>query len=113
MPKSTGVPFFLGILFMGLSFALIWRIWWLALVCVALIVALIIIRSFDRDTDMTIPAHEVEQVESGARAGTSENLPTAGVLGGTVIAHSGPQSGTGGINGSTTSTSPAWAPMDR
>jgi cytochrome o ubiquinol oxidase subunit 1 len=102
-------------LFMGLGFALIWRIWWLALLCVALIVALIIIRSFDRDTDMTIPAHAVEQVESGARDETSVTMPTAGVRGGTVIAHSILQSGTGGISvsGSTTSTSPSWAPMDR
>jgi cytochrome o ubiquinol oxidase subunit 1 len=113
MPKNTGVPLFLGMLFMGLGFALIWRIWWLALLCVALIVALIIIRSFNRDTDMTIPAHTVEQVESGARDETSVAMPTAGVRGGTVIAHSILQSGTSDISGSTTSTSPSLAPMDR
>ena len=113
MPKNTGIPLFLGLLSMGLAFALVWRIWWLALLCLALMVALIIIRSFDRDTDTTIPAKEVERVERAARDGSSGSVPPAGVLGDAVIATSTARSGSGGIGGNTTSPRPSWAPRNR
>ncbi|MCL5979771.1 MAG: cbb3-type cytochrome c oxidase subunit I [Gammaproteobacteria bacterium] len=113
MPKNTGIPLFLGLLSMGLAFALVWRIWWLALLCLALMVALIIIRSFDRDTDTTIPAKEVERVERAARDGSSGSVPPAGVLGDAVIATSTVRSGSGGIGGNTTSPRPSWAPRNR
>ena len=113
MPKNTGIPLFLGILSMGLAFALVWRIWWLALLCLALMVALIIIRSFDRDTDTTIPAREVERVERAARDGSAGSAPSAGVLGDAVIATSSVRSESGGIGGNPASAHPAWAPMDR
>ncbi len=113
MPKNTGIPLFLGLLSMGLAFALVWRIWWLALLCLALMVALIIIRSFDRDTDTTIPAREVERAERAARDGSSGSVPPAGVLGDAVIATSTVRSGSGGIGGNTTSPRPSWAPRNR
>lgn len=113
MPKNTGIPLFLGILSMGLAFALVWRIWWLALLCLALMVALIIIRSFDRDTDTTIPAREVERVERAARDGSAGSAPSGGVLGDAVIATSSVRSESGGIGGNPAPAHPAWAPMDR
>jgi cytochrome o ubiquinol oxidase subunit 1 len=113
MPKNTGIPLFLGILSMGLAFALVWRIWWLALLCLALMVALIIIRSFDRDTETTIPAREVERVERAAQDGSAGSVPPAGVLGDAVIATSSVRSESGGIGGNPASAHPAWAPMDR
>ncbi|OFC36282.1 cbb3-type cytochrome c oxidase subunit I [Acidithiobacillus caldus] len=113
MPKNTGVPLFLGIFSMGLAFALVWRIWWLALLCLALIVALIIIRSFDRDTDTTIPAQEVDRVERAARDGVTENGPASDLLGDPVVATSSIRSESGGMGGKSSAAQPAWAPMDR
>ncbi|MGK9450975.1 cbb3-type cytochrome c oxidase subunit I [Acidithiobacillus caldus] len=113
MPKNTGVPLFLGIFSMGLAFALVWRIWWLALLCLALIVALIIIRSFDRDTDTTIPAQEVDRVERAARDGVTENAPASDLLGDPVVATSSIRSESGGMGGKSSAAQPAWAPMDR
>jgi len=113
MPKNTGVPLFLGIFSMGLAFALVWRIWWLALLCLALIVALIIIRSFDRDTDTTIPAQEVDRVERAARDEVTENGPASDLLGDPVVATSSIRSESGGMGGKSSAAQPAWAPMDR
>ncbi|HUW98254.1 MAG TPA: cbb3-type cytochrome c oxidase subunit I [Acidiferrobacter sp.] len=63
MPKNTSVPLWLGLLSLGLAFALVWRIWWLAAVCSIGVLALVVIRAFNSDTDYTIPAAEVEKME--------------------------------------------------
>ncbi len=67
MPRNTAVPLWLGALSFGLAFGLVWRIWWLVEVCSAAILALIVIRSFDHDTDYTIPAKDVERMERAIR----------------------------------------------
>lgn len=64
MPKNTPVPLFLGALGFLFGFAMIWRIWWLAGASLVLMILLIIIRSFARDTDYVIPAAEVERMEA-------------------------------------------------
>ena len=83
MPKNTGIPLILGALTFLLGFGLTWRMWWLCALSLALIIVLVIIRSFDSDTGYTIPADEVERMERGRheRARAVE-LPQAGVLGG-------------------------------
>ncbi|MHB1531338.1 cbb3-type cytochrome c oxidase subunit I [Acidithiobacillus sp.] len=129
MPKNTGVPLILGILSLGLAFALTWRIWWLALLCLLLIVALIIIRSFDKDTDYTIPADEVKRMENSARDGIGMGVPT-GVLG-DAFAATAVEPGAGAVtpsakvnaveigdkngagSGAISVPHPSWAPRDR
>ena len=63
MPKNTSIPLWIGLLSLGLGFGLVWRIWWLALACSIGILALIVIRSFDNDTNYTILASDVEKME--------------------------------------------------
>lgn len=64
MPNSTGVPVILGALSFVLSFALVWRIWWLAAVSLAAIILLVIIRSFDKNEGYTISAAKVAEYEA-------------------------------------------------
>lgn len=129
MPKNTGVPLILGILSLGLAFALTWRIWWLALLCLLLIVALIIIRSFAKDTDYTIPADEVKRMENSARDGIGMGVPTGAL--GDAFAATAVEPGAGAVtpsakvneveiggkngagSGATSVPHPSWAPRDR
>ncbi len=82
MPRNTALPLGLGLLSFGLGFGLVWRIWWLASVCAAMIVVLIVIRSFDNDTDYTIPAQDVERMERDIHDVPSGRPVTGDVAGG-------------------------------
>ena len=82
MPRNTAIPLWLGLLSFGLAFGLVWRIWWLAEVCTAAVIALIVIRSFDQDTDYTIAARDIERMERAIRDVPSGRPATGDVLGG-------------------------------
>jgi cytochrome o ubiquinol oxidase subunit 1 len=64
MPKNTGVGFINGILAFVFGFAMIWYIWWLAIACALAMLAALIIRAADDDTEFTLPAAEVERIEN-------------------------------------------------
>jgi cytochrome o ubiquinol oxidase subunit 1 len=66
LPKNTGIGFFiaLGAFFVG--FGVIWHIWWLALVGLIGIIALVIYRSNQPDTERIITAQEVAKLEGKA-----------------------------------------------
>jgi cytochrome o ubiquinol oxidase subunit 1 len=64
MPKNTGVGVYVGAFGFAFGFALIWHIWWLVAVGLAGMAILIIVRSFDNDTDYYVPAAEVERIET-------------------------------------------------
>ncbi len=72
MPCKTAIPLGLGALGFGLAFALVWRIWWLALLCSGAIVALIVIRAFMTGTSYTIPARDVEKMEHDRKRGAAK-----------------------------------------
>ena len=82
MPRNTATPLWLGLLSFGLAFGLVWRIWWLAEVCTAAIIALIVIRSFDHDTDYTIAAKDIERMERAIRDIPSGRPVADDVIGG-------------------------------
>lgn len=63
MPRNTPAGLVLGALTFVGGFAMIWHIWWLALVSLAAMAATLVVRSFNRDTEYTIPAAEVERIE--------------------------------------------------
>ncbi len=46
------------------GFALIWYIWWLAILAALGILFTVIARSIDDDTHYTIPAAEIERIEN-------------------------------------------------
>jgi cytochrome o ubiquinol oxidase subunit I len=86
MPKNTAVPLLIGALSLFFGFAMIWRIWWLAGLSLLAIIVVIIIRSFDKDTDYIIPAADIERMEAeilnrGA-AGEASDAPIGGGAGG-------------------------------
>ncbi len=46
------------------GFAMVWHMWWLAILGVLLIVLTLILRSSDDDTEYLLPASEVEKIET-------------------------------------------------
>lgn len=63
MPRSTAVGFVMGIFAFIFSFAMVWHIWWLAIVGLFGAIVSLIIRSFDYDTDYYVKASDVEATE--------------------------------------------------
>ena len=61
MPASTPIGMIICIAAIALGFSLVWYIWWLAAVSFALIPIAFIIRSFNLDTEIIIPAAEVRK----------------------------------------------------
>jgi cytochrome o ubiquinol oxidase subunit 1 len=63
MPKNTPVGLFIAIATFVFGFAVVWHITWLALVGALLVVALIIQRTLDDDTEYLLSAATVRQME--------------------------------------------------
>ena len=63
MPGNTWAGFVNGVLAFLFGFAMVWHIWWLAVLCSLGMLATIIVRTADDDTDYTVPAEEVERIE--------------------------------------------------
>lgn len=64
VPKNSAVPMVLGALAFGLGFGLVWRIWWMAGASLIGILLVTISRSFYNDTDYTIPAARVREIDN-------------------------------------------------
>jgi cytochrome o ubiquinol oxidase subunit 1 len=73
LPRNSGMGLAIAG-FAGLvGFGLIWHIWWLAIVAFIGIVAAIIIRSMDENTEYVIPAAEVLRIETARRQRMTES----------------------------------------
>ena len=82
LPINTPVPMLIGICTAGFGFAMVWRIWWLAVLSLVGIFALVIIRSFGGGTGTTIRADDVRRMEDLAmraprRQETGQLIPGA------------------------------------
>ena len=64
MPKNTYKGLIIGVLTFLCGFALIWYIWWLAVLSALGIIVTVIARACDDDTEYIIPASEVERIEN-------------------------------------------------
>ncbi len=64
MPKNTPMGLYIGALSFVLGFALIWYMFWLALLSALGIVACMIARLFEKHTDYFVSAKEVEELET-------------------------------------------------
>lgn len=64
MPKNTGAGVIIGVLSIAFGFAMIWYIWWLAIVSFLGIIGTWIMHSFNDDVEYEIPAEEVERLEN-------------------------------------------------
>jgi cytochrome o ubiquinol oxidase subunit 1 len=64
LPKNTG----LGLVIAGFAFlagfGLIWHMWWLAIIGFIGIIATLIVRSLDEDTEQVIPVSEIAELEA-------------------------------------------------
>jgi cytochrome o ubiquinol oxidase subunit 1 len=63
MPNDTAIGLFIGAFTFLLGFALVWYIWWLALLAVLGLFFAVIARALDDRTEYIISAEEVERIE--------------------------------------------------
>ena len=63
MPKNTGAGVIISVFSLIMGFALIWYIWWLAIVGFVGVIATWITYSFNKDVDYYVPADVVKKTE--------------------------------------------------
>jgi cytochrome o ubiquinol oxidase subunit 1 len=66
MPRNTGAGVIISALATVVGFAMIWYMWWLAVLSFAALVAVSILHTFNYRRDYHIPVDEVERTESSA-----------------------------------------------
>ena len=76
-PRNSAVGPVLGVLGAITAMALVWYVWWLAAAGLLGIVATVIVRSFDRDTEETVSAVEVEGINRAWRELLLGTVPVA------------------------------------
>lgn len=59
LPRPSPVGLMLGVISGALGFALIWHIWWLAIVALVAIVGVVVWRSFEREIECTVPKEKL------------------------------------------------------
>ena len=96
IPRNTMVPMLLGLGAAAFGFAMVWRIWWMAIVALIAIILVVIVRSFDDTTALTIPADEVRRTEQAASRRVRVAPPRDLVPGG-VVAFEGDDAGLSGV----------------
>lgn len=64
MPKNTGTGVILGVLSIGLGFAMTWHIWWMAAISFVAMLAMTIWHSFDEHRDWFVPSQMVADTEA-------------------------------------------------
>lgn len=69
LPKNSAMGMVIAGWAFLFGFAVIWHIWWLALVCLIGAIASIIIRANQQDTEYTIPAAEIARLDAAVRKG--------------------------------------------
>lgn len=63
MPKNTPLGIYIGIFAFCVGFGAVWHIWWLFAVGILGIAVMIIVRTFDDNTEYVIPASKVRLIE--------------------------------------------------
>ena len=93
MPKNTADGFIIGVLAFVFGFAMVWYIWWLAVLSALGMLFTVIARASDDDTEYIMPAAEVERIENQRYrqlASAATNRPAGG--------HGHAGTFTGGVN---------------
>lgn len=67
MPKNTSLGLYIGVLSFCFGFAVIWYIWWLALLSAIGMVVCVLIRLCDRHTETYVSIEEVKRIETETR----------------------------------------------
>ncbi|WP_435235031.1 cytochrome o ubiquinol oxidase subunit I [Psychromonas sp. PT13] len=63
MPKNTAAGVLIGAAVTAFCFAMIWHIWWLAIVGLVGSIGIFIARSYNRDVDYYVQPEEIEKIE--------------------------------------------------
>ena len=74
MPKNTPAGLFMGVFTLGFGFAMVWHVWWLAIVSIVALVGTVIKVASNDDVEYVIPADEVKKIEDERFRLLSENL---------------------------------------
>lgn len=69
IPKNTSVGFYVGIFSFVLGFGAVWHIWWLAALGLLSCILTVIIRATSEGNEYTIPAKQVEAIETKLEMG--------------------------------------------
>ncbi len=64
MPKNTSAGVIIAGFSLACGFAMIWNIWWMAIVSFIGIIAIWIAKSFDKDINYYVTIHEIERIEN-------------------------------------------------
>ncbi|MEH0833505.1 cytochrome o ubiquinol oxidase subunit I [Pectobacterium cacticida] len=64
MPKNTGAGVIISAFSLVFGFAMIWHIWWLAIIGFAGMIVTWIVHSFNQDVDYYVPVKEIEHIEN-------------------------------------------------
>ncbi|HEX7041735.1 MAG TPA: cbb3-type cytochrome c oxidase subunit I [Patescibacteria group bacterium] len=63
LPKNTPMGIYLSLFVFVVGFAMVWHIFWLAVICLVGAIACFIIRAFDDETEYELSAEEVKKLE--------------------------------------------------
>jgi cytochrome o ubiquinol oxidase subunit 1 len=63
IPKNTAAGIYISIFAFFVGFAFVWHITWMAVVSLIGIIVVLIVRTFNEETEYTIPAAEVQKLE--------------------------------------------------
>jgi cytochrome o ubiquinol oxidase subunit 1 len=63
LPKNSSLGIYIGGFALVLGFAIIWHIWWLAVLGLIGIIITVVYRSLDTETEIVIPAAEIAHTE--------------------------------------------------
>jgi cytochrome o ubiquinol oxidase subunit 1 len=80
MPRNSAVGPVIGLAGAGAAFALVWHIWWMAILGLLVAIGAVIARSFVRDTHRIVTAAEVAETEARWHAAIDAATPTPRLL---------------------------------
>ena len=78
MPRNTGVGVAMGAFTFAFGFAMIWYIWWLAVVSLIDLLVTVVMRANDENVDYTLSADEVARIESNGLPHSAHAPSTVG-----------------------------------
>jgi len=79
MPRNSMIGVLLGAFGFALGFAMVWHIWWLAVVCGLVMLGAVIARACNDDAEFTLSADEVRAIED-QRYAARDGASAAGVV---------------------------------
>jgi cytochrome o ubiquinol oxidase subunit 1 len=67
LPKNTPVGMYIAAAAFLMGFGLIWHIWWLAVISLLALIVIVIWKTHDEDSEMTLSAKEVFEIDQKLR----------------------------------------------